>query len=133
MLAKSRQDPAKVGKPVQVTENFRIWIFECRDMPFRVAAGRSRKIEGSGNGGRTRYYPIFRIKRFVLFKIDNHRSDSVDHLCVGDFEPVLHVSLTIFRQGGELAHDNDQIFLDSEKDGFKVTDAQMVDRVTAVI
>jgi len=80
-------------------------------MPFGPPTSCTRKIESRRDDRYTRDHPVFRIKRFVLLKIDNHAGNSIDHCRRGGMKTILEVTLSIFHRRCQLAHDHNQIFL----------------------
>src|SRR5438876_4627897 len=113
-LSCTRENPTPIGETVEITKNLGVRILQSRDLPFRSAAGRSRKIESRGNALGAGNDPILRIERFIFFKVDNHCGNPIDHFSVSYVEAVLRISFSIFRQSSEFSHDVDQIFLDGE-------------------
>src|SRR5438309_9373075 len=113
-LSCAREHRAPVGETVEITKNLGVRILQSRDLPFRPSAGRSRKIESRGNAIGAGDDPILWVERFILFKIDNHCGNPIDHFSVSYVEAILRISFSIFRQGSEFSHDVDQIFLDGE-------------------
>src|ERR1700757_1636076 len=79
-----REHPAKIRKPVEVTQNLRVEIFlsgaERRDVPLCASACCAGKIQCRRNRCCTGHNPVFGIQRFILLKVENDRSDPIDHL-----------------------------------------------------
>src|SRR5437868_7517265 len=96
-LSCTRENPAPIGETVEITKNLGVRILQSRDLPFRPSAGRSRKIESRGNAIGAGDDPILRVERFILFKVDNHCGNPIDHFSVSYVEAILRISFSIFR------------------------------------
>ena len=68
-----REDPTKIGKTVQIAEDFRICIGDRSHATLSPAARRAREIESGRRRGFAGDHPVFRIKCFVFLEIENDR------------------------------------------------------------
>ena len=80
-------------------------------MPLGAAARCAGKIESRGNARPPRNHPVLRVKRLVFLKIDNDRSDPINHRWRGDVKAIFRIALPISGRRCQFSHDNDQIFL----------------------
>src|SRR4051794_1940010 len=113
-FAVTGENPAEVGQSVQVAQNLRIHLVQCGDPPFGATANCPRKVERGGRCAGSRDHPVFRVKRFVLLEVFNHRADAVDHFGANQTVSILCVPLQVFRRSGKLPHESNKIFLDGE-------------------
>src|SRR2546430_15646792 len=81
------------------------------DVAFGATARYAGEIESRRDGRSTGNDPVFRVKRLIFLKIDNYGRDSVDHRRRGAMKTVFDITFSVLWSRGQLAHDNDQIFL----------------------
>src|SRR5262245_50680212 len=95
----SCEHPAKIRKPVEVTQNLRVEISVSAakrgDMPLCAATYCASKIQCRRNLRSTGDDPVLGIQRFILFKVENYRSDSIDHLCCSETKAIFGVPVMV--------------------------------------
>ena len=95
----SREDPAEIRKAVEVTQNLRIEIFfsgaECSDVSLCAAACCASKIQSCRDRRSTGHDPVFGIQRFVFLKVENDRSDPIDHFCCREMKAIFNVAFVV--------------------------------------
>ena len=62
----------------------------------------------------TGHDPVFGIQRFILLKIENDRSDPIDHLCCREMKAIFSVAFLVGWRRSQLSHHDDQISLRCE-------------------
>ena len=55
--------------------------------------------------------PNLGIQRFILFKVENDRSDPIDHFRCREMKAIFSVASVVGWRRGQLAHQHNQIFL----------------------
>src|SRR5215472_2230948 len=111
----SRQHPAEVRNPIEVTQYLGIKISlsgaERNDISLCTAACCACEIESGRNDCLARDHPVFGIKRLVFLKIENDSRDLLHHLCRGQMKSVFDVAFPIGWRHCQFAHNNNQILL----------------------
>src|SRR4029450_5118989 len=75
----AREDPTKIGKAIEITQDLWICILDRSRATLSPAADRAREIKSGGGRVFTRDHPVFWIKRLVLFNIHYNATETVYH------------------------------------------------------
>ena len=114
----ARQEPAQVGKPVQIAQNLAIRISVCqhqsRDATFRAPASRSSQVESSRVHRLTGNRPILEFAEPVFLQIVHRACEPIRHRRVGQLKPIFEITIQIFARRRQFSHHDDKLFLDGQ-------------------